>query len=486
MTRAADLMSRITVDAFAPLRWQKLAARAILRPTGGTYAWAGGKGSGKSLLLCWLAVMLAYLRPGAEIALVMDTHKSLRDIHLPFLMQLAPSVGGVWRAGDLEWHFPNGSVIRMRHLEMAGDPMMGGSPVEGGNYHAVLMDEGQKVDARYWMVFLERARVAVLDLAGNLCAPLVITSGLPIGTWWCAETARAGGLVLRPQTRDNTHNDAGYEGRLRAAMTEARARAMLDGEEYTPEGAIYQEFVARDEADGGNLSDRVLDYARCRTALIIDPGVNRPFATLAAQDLESKVWYLAANWAPDGDVNGVSVSRLASIILRDCVLRAGWKQGGKPPIDEVWMDPAGRSRSQESARPQLEVWGLPPPEGIGQRPRINTDPSRVPVMAGIQRTQLAFERKRLMMLASLYRKCMSEPPTQRNLARCLLGYRWDPRHDGEPLKGDGNDDGADTVRYLVMAMPDLWHIGTVSHAAPAPPREAPARDAYLDHARDVR
>ena len=53
----------LSLAELEPLPWQAEALRAILRPCGGYYAWAGGKGSGKSVLVGAAACMLAATRP---------------------------------------------------------------------------------------------------------------------------------------------------------------------------------------------------------------------------------------------------------------------------------------------------------------------------------------------------------------------------------------------------------------------------------------
>ena len=440
----------LTLDTFAPLPWQGEALRDILRTAGGPYGWGGGKGSGKSALVGACASMLAATRPGAEIGLVMDCYTSLRDIHLPILSQLAPSAGGVWRPSDAEFRWSSGSVIRLRHLDTTGDPRIGGSPIEGMNLHALIADECQQIDARYWTVWQERTRVEAVDIAGRRCSPVVIASGLPVNTWWLREVERAGGRTWRPKTRDNTHNAPDYEARVRATMTERQARAMLDGEEYTPEGQIVEEYIPRLEPNGV-LTDWQPDWRKCRTVLAMDLGLNNPHAILAAEDAERGRWVIMREWYSTG--RHITVGEMCRRIARDAAPRH--RAGGRIPIDEIVTDPAGAAHSAQTGHSDLDIIAMGEPDGLGMRPVVETIPERRSVVGSLNRMRLAMERRRLMVHRSLSESGASDE-TGRSLHRSLLAYRWDPRGKEEPLKDGVSDHAVDALRYLARRV--LWHV----------------------------
>ena len=425
--------------------WSMEAARRALSPQGGTMAWAGGKGSAKSATLCALVVMVAASRPGAECLLGMDCAKSLRDIHLPMFLPLVRSVGGEWRPSDNEARLPNGSIVRLRHLDIPGDPALGGSPVEGGNYHLVAADECQQVDPRYWTVFQERARVMVKDLAGRDCAPLVITSGLPVGTWWCAATAKVGGRVWRPKTRENTNNAPDYEARLRASMTEARARAMVDAEELAPEGQIVTEYRGEMEPRG-SWTDWAPDWSKARAVIAMDLGVNDPHALLFAEDAERGRWVVMREWYSTG--RHVTIGEMCRRISRDVVPRSKWGGVRDPriPFDELVTDPAGRSVSAQTGSSDLDLLAMSQPDGLGMRPMVETIPERRSVVGSLNRMRVAIERGRLMFSAEMMR-AGAMAPDERSLHKSLLAYRWDPRGVEEPYKDGISDHGCDALRY---------------------------------------
>lgn len=462
----------LTLDQW-PVRaaqWAVEAMASILDPSGGCFAWAGGKGSGKSATVCAAVVAVAHCRPGAEVLLAMDCAKSLRDIHLPMFLPLLRSIGGEWRPGDNEGLLQNGSVVRLRHLDIPGDPGLGGSPVEGGNYHAVFMDEGQQVDPRYWTVFQERARVIVRDIAGRDCAPVVVTSGLPVGTWWCAATLKAGGRVWRPKTGENAHNLAsGYIARLRASMTEARARAMVDAEELAPEGQIVAEYRAALEP-AGSWTDWAPDYSKARTVLALDLGVNNPHAVLLAEDVERGRWVVMREWYSTG--RHISIGELCRRVASDVCPRRAWRGHGdaRIRIDDVVTDPAGAAHSAHTGHSDLDLLALAQPDGLGIRPVVETIPERRSVVGSLNRMRVAIERGKLAFSRQMM-QAGAVAQDERSLHKSLLAYRWDPRGKEEPLKDDVSDHAVDALRYGWRrigwhdVVDEPQHVGPV-HSAP--------------------
>lgn len=474
-------MAGLRLETFNPLPWQAQALREILRPGSVGCAWAGGKGSGKSALVSVAACMIAATRPGCEVALVMDSYKSLRDIHLPLMSSIAASCGGEWRATDTEFRWSSGSVVRLRHLDTSGDPRIGGSPIEGMNLHALIADECQQIDGRYFTVWQERTRVTAVDLAGQQCAPVVVASGLPVSTWWCADTLRHGGRVWRPQTRDNTFNDPGYEARVRATMTERQARAMLDGHEWSPEGQIVEEYVARLEPDGVLTDWTPTDRSNTRFVLSMDLGGNNPHAILAAEDVERGRWVVLREWFHVGPPvkagTGITLGAFCRRISADCVPRRMWGGAKDPrfPLDEVIADPAGAATSAQTGHSDLDLIASAPPDGLGLRPHVETIPERRSVVGSLNRMRLAIERRKLMFSRAMVETPGGEYPA-RTLHGSLLGYSWDPRGRDEPMKDGIHDHGVDCLRYLARRV--LWHLfdspGIVTTPQHGQPRKLPA------------
>jgi hypothetical protein len=384
----------------------------------------------------------------------MDVYPSLKDIHLPILGKMATALGAVRTDNDIK--FPNGSLIKMRYLEMAGSPLDNKSPIEGHEYHAILVDECQKVDSDYWLIFQTRARLTCKDINGRDCMPVIITSGVPQNTWWCAATLEQDGRVWRPKTGDNNYLPPGTEARLRAQMTDAMARAMLDGEELIQEGAIYSQYKESLYPDGSLIVSKP-EWQSSRTMLAADLGVRWPHALLMVEDVARGAWIVTHEWAPDD----VSIGELCRMILKDACLRKDWKGSldTRVPIDRVIVDPAGLQRSDHDGRAGLDIWALPPPEGIGMMPFVERDATRKSVEEGIRRLQLALERQKILFDKDLILNGHAKKKDQRTIGRCLRGYRWDPKNPARPYNDGFHEHGCDALRYGFREV--MWNVNPV-------------------------
>ena len=423
--------------------------------------WACGMwhhNSGKSLLVCASAVMICLTRPGAQVVLAMDCHRSLRDIHQPLLARLLRGLPDVEFVGD-EWHFrSSGAVIRLRHLDYAGDPTLGGSPLEGPNLDAILIDESQKVDARYFLTALERTRVST-----NGLPPVVVFSGLPVNTWWCRMALEQGWPVYRPRTADNARNlSAGYEQTLRDNYTEAQARALLDGEELVLEGAIFKEYRQTAYPDGNIApADWAPDYANSRTVLAADLGIRHPAVLLAVEDVRLGAWVVTKEWMPDQ----ITITELCQLLLKDTVPRNPNISHGPPgtriPVDQIIIDPAGAARSGQTGNADADVWAMLPPIGYGLRPTWERDQTRRGVVDGITRVCLNLERRSLLFTGDLIARGMAVAAKKRSLAKSLVGYRWDDKNKARPMKDGFFDHAADALNYLNRHV--MWNGWGANH-----------------------
>jgi hypothetical protein len=488
-------VSALTVAGLAPgmSEWQRDLLRYVLRPQGGAIAGiAGGKRCGKSVAACAAAAMLAVTCdvPANQIAVVMDTFSRLRDVHLPIMSQLAPSVGGRWCAGDHEYRWPGGAVVRFRHLDVAGSPTAG-NPLEGQTLSAIVGDELQEAHVDYGTIFRERLSrdlpVRVIDADGRdrevMRAPVLVMIGLPMRTWWISLARDLGGRVYRPKTRDNEANLApGYEAALRASMTERYARSMLDGEDWTPEGQILYGFSAQDYPAGNVLRGVVLDFRRMRTMLSGDLGYRSPHFLLHVE-VWPGVWCVVREWAPDG----VALPDLCDVLAADVCPRRDWSPGcGRLPVDELVVDPAGAATNDQTGHPDLELLARPQPHGLGLWPMVEPQGPRRAVVPGLQRMNVSLEKRLLLMSGGVYDGGLAAPEGKRTLIRCVQGYQWDPRDPSRPHKPshDTVSHGVDAWRYGWRrvgwdAMPVPADVGPVATREPEGP-------SLWDAARDAR
>lgn len=435
-----------TLAEFRPLPWQADALHHILHGTASAFGWRGGVGSGKSLTVCTAFVSLAQLFPGTEWILGMDTHPRLEMVHLPLLRKLKPRA--TYKAADRVWEFEHGSILRLKHLEFAGDPSAGGSPLEGGNIDGVGIDECQVVDKRYIKVATMRARNSrsrtMRDGRVITFPALVLLSGLPIGDWWTPAVRALGGRTWLPRTADNAkHLDPSYLARLRASLTEREQRALMDGEELAPEGQVLYGYSSKDYPEGNVLRGHPLDYRRMRTMLAGDLGYRSP-AFLLFVEIERGVWCITREWAPDR----TTLPDLCDILARDVCPRRDWAPGdSRVPIDELVVDPAGDAVNDQTGHPDLELLARPQPQGLGLWPMVETDRERRMVAAGVQRLNLSLERRLLLVSGRLIDAGQAAHEDHRTLIRAIQGYAWDPRNPAKPRKDGRHDHHIDAMRY---------------------------------------
>lgn len=433
-----------TYADFRPLPWQAQALDDIIHRRRSAFGWRGGVGSGKSLTVCVGLLSLCYSWPGSEWILGMDTHPRLEMVHLPLLRQLRPRA--TYKAADRVWEFENGSVLRLKHLEFAGDPSAGGSPLEGGNLDGIFLDECQVVDRRYLKVATMRTRnprrVTLRDGRDIQFPALTVLSGLPIGDWWTPAVRALGGRVWVPRTADNAkHLDPSYLDRLRASLTEREQRALMDGEELQPEGQVLYGYSSADYPAGNVLRGHSIDWRTVRTMLAGDLGHRSPAFLLMAEVFPG-VWCVVREWAP----NRTSLPDLCDILRRDVCPRREWSPGcGRLPVDELVVDPAGDQINDQTGHTDLEL--LARPDRLGMWPMVEPQGPRRSVAGGLQRMNLSLEQRLLLISGRVVDAGLAAPDDHRTLIRCVQGYRWDPRNPAKPKKDDVHDHHIDAWRY---------------------------------------
>lgn len=449
-------------DTRTLLPWQADFVGAVALDGEPLHAIRGGLGSGKSWLLCATADMLCETRPGASVVLGMDTFSRLERVHLPILRALAPRAE--WAASSKTYRYGNGSVLTLVHVDHAPGTT---SPIEGHNAHAVLLDECQALRPDALDVATSRARIARTDAAGIVRQPLVVTCGIPVEpAWWMERTREAGGRVWLPQTADNAvHLGASYMQRMRDTLSERDYKALVENRPLPPVGQVLYAFDPQTHPDGSIAPPGWrLDTAKMRTALTVDFGLRRPAALLLAEDLTLGAWVVCREWMPDD----CSTPELARMLARDL---AGMR------LDLLYADPAGQARNAQTRLSELDVMGLPAPEGLGRRPVVTTSPERRDILAGCTRLNLALERRRLLIAPDLHAAGLRAPSGKRTLARALSGYRLDER-TGEPAKDGTHDHAIDALRYF--AQHQLWQATPVDGRLrvgtelPASPKKAAA------------
>ena len=428
----------------------------------------GGLGSGKSLALCALAVMLCDTRPGALVVVGMDTFRRLRDVHLPHLHGLLAGSAVVYAASEQAFVWPNGSRLLLAHLDTPQNSGPGSSPIEGLNGHAVLIDECQVLRSDVLDVARSRARVPVRDTEGVERRPLVVTCGIPVEpAWWVDRTRDIGGAAYLPQSSENArHLGEGWLDRMRETLSSRDYAALVENRPLPPVGSVFYAW-----APERCVVDVPVDLGSMRTMLALDFGIRHPCALLLVELTRGR-WHVLREWAPDDETLPDFLARLGA----ELVPRRLWTAGSRHlPVDSIVADPAGAARSAQTGIADLDLVALAPPRGLGILPRVERDPERRDIVSGCTRVNLALERGALTVDRTLYDAGLRAPALRRTLARAMTGYRWDERAPGRPSKDGTHDHHADCLRYAVREV--LWYLADAPRerdARPAPPRRAPS------------
>ena len=428
----------------------------------------GGLGSGKSLALCALAVMLCDTRPGALVVVGMDTFRRLRDVHLPHLHGLLAGSAVTYAASEQAFVWSNGSRLLLAHLDTPQNSGPGSSPIEGLNAHAVLIDECQVLRSDVLDVARSRARVPVRDTEGVERRPLVVTCGIPVEpAWWVDRTRDSGGAAYLPQSSENArHLGEGWLDRMRETLSSRDYAALVENRPLPPVGSVFYAW-----APERCVTSETVDLGSMRTMLALDFGIRHPCALLLVELTRGR-WHVLREWAPDDETLPDVLARLGA----ELVPRRLWTAGSRHlPVDSIIADPAGAARSAQTGVADLDLVALAPPRGLGILPRVERDPERRDIVSGCTRVNLALERGALTVDRTLYDAGLRAPASRRTLARAMTGYRWDERAPGRPSKDGTHDHHADCLRYAVREV--LWYLADAPRerdARPAPPRRAPS------------
>lgn len=463
--------------SFAPLadhglrRWQLALMRAALVDPTEIIAIRGGLGSGKSAAEVYLAEAVAVTRPGAKVAIVTDTGRRVIDNIQPICQAIFPSTGGRYRASDREWHWPNGSSVRLRMYYSSG--IAGQNALEGATYACVVVDEAQTLPPDILDRAGDRARQYLPDLSGVVRPPLIVLAGIPCEPCWWVERARetaAEGKVkvaiFLPRTADNLEAyGEGWLAQRRAMLGKEQFEALYENNPRPAVGNIY-DCWAPHAGEGGNLVAGWRLTPDMRVAVVADPGKNKPATIAAAYDEALEAWVIFDEWSPTQD--SVRHQVPDAYALAERMLERWWPRRWasccprRNPVlvDEMVGDPAAKVAGERDNLDYYQKLRLPPPgalqgrehHGFGLPVHCDTDKGKQSIRAGITRTRAAMQRGQLLMTQELWDRGRKAKADAHTLAKSLLGYAYGD--DGKPVKDTGFDDFADCVRYLVRR--HLW------------------------------
>lgn len=461
-------------------------ARAVTAYVAGyrRIALRAGWGSGKSYALGTIARLAG--EQGANVLWVTDSGSRIETVVQPVCEALLRPMGWRWESVKRRWS-KGGAAIWLRSYFRPNTKSAESNSVEGSNVSVALIDETQTFrDAEVIRKLFGRSRSGPV-------APCIVMAGLPVwNPWWEDEARKLGpkGCVVHGTSYDNRAN-LRPEWFADALETLGRREfdAMLLNRPQPPEGQIYDTWRPESWPEG-NIIDGWAWEPTMRTVWAIDFGKHRPSALLFAKDPGLDAWVLCA------EVNPRRSQTLAPDLASD-MLRVAWPRylGAQRPagvpylFDDAVADPAGKASRTDVETSDLDTLaelpagiGVEGCAGIGLRPQILDGRSedyadRNSVRSGIVRTRRAMERQRILCTREVWQAGLDLPAGARSFARAVMGYRRNAI--GEPVKGDGNDDVMDTVRYLVrwpgsglwfahpldLSRPLVWSGGAGGYAA---------------------
>lgn len=214
------------------------------------YGGAAGGGKSDALVLLPIARQF-YQHPNFKGLILRRTYPELEKEIIIRSKLWYPAAGGTYNEQKKHWVFPSGAVIQFGHCENEDDVRK----YDSAEYNYAAFDELTSfTEWQYTYIAFTRVRTASPDL------PVIVRSGTNpgnIGHGWVrkrfVEPHPDGGVIIKDKktgllrmfipskATDNPHLDAGYTQRLQM-LGEAERRAKADGDWWTFEGQVFDQF----------------------------------------------------------------------------------------------------------------------------------------------------------------------------------------------------------------------------------------------------
>jgi len=416
----------------------------------------GGYGSGKTFGGAAAFFCLCAQNPGSTGFIAAPSYNLLMRVTLPAFFEIADK------------YIKKGSVNKqLRRCEICnGAEVFWGSAdrpqsLEGTNCSQVWLDEAQDASHAAFKILGSRLRVKANKVQG-LC-----TATPKSGTWLRREfdSGKKGRELIRVSTRENIFNREGFVEDQLEAFSEAEAKAYIDGEWYTRDGRIYEDF-SRDL--------HIIPYKPNPNWPVIcgvDFGLHWP-AVVYAQVTQGTTYY-GDRIIPDGSVivfdednpNNITTDGLGRRIATRFTDANGNR---KLHIEWLGVDPAGSSGSKSAA----EQGGLNDITALRQALRDNGLSPQIryahgPGSGRIRHVNVGIEQQRGLLLnangiTKLYfsSDLLTPKPGSDNSRGIITGmesYVW-RRGTQSPLRGeraDQVDHTLDALRYLLRHLKSI-------------------------------
>ena len=156
MAAAAKWKLRGDVDWAGAIQRITDKQRAFLGRAERNAAFVGGMGSGKSVILCMLAIANSMHDPGGFSLIARLNYPALENSTMRIFLELVPENYGEFQPTAKIFRFRNGHEIKFHHLDIS-DPKVAG-PIKSMNLSAAYIDEATEISQDIYLLVDGRVR----------------------------------------------------------------------------------------------------------------------------------------------------------------------------------------------------------------------------------------------------------------------------------------------------------------------------------------
>lgn len=215
--------------------------------------YGGAAAGGKSEALIMLPLVRGfYKHPKFKGIIFRRTFKELEDEIITRSQNWYPATGGRYNESKKRWTWPSGAIQAFGHAEYENDVRK----YDSAEYNYMAFDELTSfTEAQYIYLAMSRCRTSCKDLPaivrgatnpGNVGHQWVrsrFIENIPYGSVGLDKLTKQKRIFIQSKVQDNPHIDPGYVFRLQG-LPEAERRAKLDGDWYTFEGQVFEDWRA--------------------------------------------------------------------------------------------------------------------------------------------------------------------------------------------------------------------------------------------------
>lgn len=391
------------------------------------FAIFGGWGCGKSHLTILCTILLCKSYPGLNWVFIKGTYRELKDtVVAQFLEDFPPSMWGYrLKVGDMEFHFDNGSVIRLRAFDTP-------DKILSSNYSGVTFCQAEQASKELYLKIIGRMR----NIKSGIPKNISILEGNP-EAGWCKDRfidnpVPGKTFFLELTSFDNPHLPRAYIERMIAEYPESWVQRYIYGSWENLDEMVLSSFKEKSHVIEPVSFEWIKEMKGYQNAAGADYGFLNPSAFIwGFKDYDGRIviydeFYKTRQSIPE---------------LSD----AGKRHGPIPIIldysTKIPMANTHRPLPNELSKP-LSIWDELSFD-------LNLIPSNKDKMRNINGVNVLFQQNRLLIT----RNCV-------NLIREVKNWKWQREEIGKNISRkekpvDKDDHAIDAMLYLVSYLEDM-------------------------------